>query len=106
MEKGSLLENLPDATDSERFDTLLQLDEGRVERIVSHGQRSPEHFWYDQDENEWVLVLSGRAALDFEDGGSTLELGPGEYVNIPAHTRHRVAWTAQGMPTVWLAVHY
>lgn len=76
----------------------------RVERIVSRGHTSPDDFWYDQDEHEWVLVLSGRAVLRFEDGD--VALGPGEHVDIPAHVKHRVQWTSPGEDTVWLAVFY
>ena len=106
MKIGNLLERLPEAAESEHFETLVQLDDGRVERIVSHGHKSPKGFWYDQDDNEWVLVLKGRAGLEFESDATVIELGPGDYINIPAHTRHRVAWTASAEPTVWLTVHY
>jgi cupin 2 domain-containing protein len=71
---------------------------------VSHGHASPEGFWYDQSQSEWVIVLSGAARLQFED--ETLDLGPGDYVNIPAHHRHRVAWTTPTEPTVWLVAFY
>jgi cupin 2 domain-containing protein len=77
----------------------------RIERIVSRGHASSEGFWYDQEEHEWVVVLSGRARLRFQDGGD-VELGPGDYVDIAAHTRHRVEWTAPEVDTVWLAVFY
>ena len=76
----------------------------RIERIVSLGHASPEGFWYDQEEGEWVLLLKGAARLRFE-GGEPIELQPGSFVNIPAHRRHRVEWTDPGGPTVWLAVH-
>ncbi len=49
-------------------------------------------------------MLKGAARLEFEDG--TLEMRPGDYVNIPAHKKHRVAWTTPDEPTIWLAVHY
>jgi len=74
----------------------------RIERIVSTGHTSPEGFWYDQAEHEWVTVLSGRAKLRYEDG-LEVELGPGDAASIPAHTRHRVEWTSPNAPTVWLA---
>ncbi|HTQ33311.1 MAG TPA: cupin domain-containing protein, partial [Stellaceae bacterium] len=77
----------------------------RIERIVSHGQASPKGFWYDQDEAECVLVLAGAARLEFADG-ETAALGPGDWIDIAAHRRHRVAWTAPGTPTVWLVVFY
>ena len=110
MEKGNLFADLPDVADAEHFDTLVELERGRVERIVSLGHSSPPGFWYDQDDSEWVLVLRGRAALEFEGEGDEdldlIELGPGDYVNIPPHRRHRVAWTATEQPTVWLTVRY
>ena len=76
----------------------------RIERIVSHGHASPDDFWYDQDQHEWVVVLKGAATLRFED--ETVEMKPGDFLNIPAHRRHRVEWTTPDEPTVWLAVFY
>jgi cupin 2 domain-containing protein len=100
----NLLSNLPTSL-PEELTTVLQQGHGiRIERIVSHGHSSPEGFWYDQPEDEWVVVLKGAAQLEFED--STREMGPGDFVNIPAHKKHRVAWTSPDEPTVWLAVHY
>ena len=88
----------------EAVETLLKADGVRVERIVSRGQASPEGFWYDQDEAEWVLVVSGRARLTIEGEAHDRVLGPGDSVFLPAHCRHRVAWTDPDVPTVWLAV--
>ena len=78
----------------------------RIERIVSTGQASPPGFWYDQDWGEWVVLLSGAARLRFADEDEPRHLGPGDWVDIPAHCRHRVEWTDPDQPTVWLAVHY
>lgn len=89
----------------EELRTLLRRDGVRIERIVSYGHASPEGFWYDQAEHEWVVVLEGAARLRFEDESSAIELGPGDYVDIPAHRKHRVEWTAPDEPTIWLAVH-
>jgi cupin 2 domain-containing protein len=77
----------------------------RIERIVSTGQASPPGFWYDQPWDEWAIVLKGAARLKFEGEGAAVALAEGDYVFIPAHARHRVEWTAQDRPTVWLAVH-
>ena len=77
----------------------------RIERIVSTGHSSPEGFWYDQDEQEWVVVLQGKATLNFQDGDS-VEMNPGDHVLIPAHMRHHVESTSPDGPTVWLAVFY
>jgi cupin 2 domain-containing protein len=95
-----LATNLPD----ELFTTLLEADNFRIERIVSHGHASPEGFWYDQQQNEWVVVLQGAARLSID--GESKELKPGDYINIPAHQRHRVEWTTPDEPTTWLAVFY
>ncbi|MEI8071355.1 MAG: cupin domain-containing protein [Planctomycetota bacterium] len=88
----------------ELFATLLEDSDVRIERIVSHGHSSPPGFWYDQDQAEWVLVLRGAARLEFDD--RVLDMRPGDFVNIPAHQKHRVAWTTPDEPTIWLAVHY
>jgi len=77
-----------------------------VERIVSHGHCSPDGFWYDQDENEWVILLKGSAGLRFEDQDSVLVLNPGDYLHINGHQRHRVEWTDPKQETIWLAVYY
>jgi cupin 2 domain-containing protein len=95
---------IPERFPQELFTTLLTEDNLRIERIVSHGQASPVGFWYDQPQHEWVLVISGAALLQIDD--QTIELSPGDHVNIPAHTRHRVEWTTPDEPTFWLAVHY
>ena len=102
----NLLEHVPSAVDQEQFDTLVKSAHIRLERIVSNGQCSPEGFWYDQEQNEWVLVLQGSAALEFEGESKVLEMHPGDSINIPAHRKHRVVWTSDDGPTVWLAVHY
>ncbi|MEZ6073266.1 MAG: cupin domain-containing protein [Pirellulales bacterium] len=102
----NLLANLANNLDEEVFETLLEGGRFRVERIVSHGQASPADFWYDQDNAEWVVLLSGAARLVFADEPQPLELRPGDAVNIAAHRRHRVEWTAPDEPTVWLAIHY
>ncbi|MFK0310176.1 cupin domain-containing protein [Pseudomonas sp. NPDC090233] len=108
MTPVNLLETLPscDPAAAERIDELLQRPGMRIERIVSCGQASPAGFWYDQAEGEWVILLSGRAALRLEHEGYTRLLAPGDCLDIPAHCRHRVEWTVQGEPTVWLAVFY
>jgi cupin 2 domain-containing protein len=101
----NLLRELPDARAGEIVERLAGGGAVRIERIVSHGQPSPEGFWYDQDEAEFVVVLAGAARLVFADG-ETAALGPGDWLDIAAHRRHRIAWTDPATPTVWLAVFY
>ena len=102
----NLLANLPQQLPDELVETLLTAQHIRIERIVSHGHASPEGFWYDQDHDEWVMVVTGAAALRFADDQRLVRLRAGDYLNIPAHVKHRVEWTTPEEPTIWLAVHY
>ncbi len=90
---------------SETFHTLLERDGVRIERIVSTGQITPADQCYDQAWDEWVLLLSGEAVLEWPDSSERTHLRPGQSVFIPAHCRHRVAWTPPDVQTMWLAVH-
>lgn len=101
---SNLFADLPQHLPDELFTTLLEAASVRIERIVSHGHASPDNFWYDQDQHEWVVVMKGTTRLRFED--TAVEMKSGDFINIPAHKRHRVEWTTPDEPTIWLAVHY
>lgn len=105
LKTGNLLRDVPQENPEELFGEIAHGPGIRIERIVSTGHTTPEGEWYDQETDEWVMVVQGKARLSFDDGGD-LDMGPGDHVLIPAHCRHRVAWTSPGEPTVWLAVHY
>ena len=90
----------------EVLETVLQTGQFKIERIISHGHATTEGEWYDQDRNEWVLVLKGNAGLLFEGDDKTVILKTGDYINIPAHQKHRVEWTDPEKETVWLTIHY
>ena len=111
----AIMSNLFDLSDidlskgEESFTDLLKSENVRVERIVSTGQTSREDFWYDQDENEWVVVLQGSAVLSVQGKDGTItktELQKGDYINLPAHTKHRVDYTDTKTETIWLAIFY
>lgn len=106
MKAGNIFSEIPDSPIDEIFEILLRNDHFRLERIISSGQATPPGEWYDQDMNEWVILLSGSAGLLFEGEKEVSIMHPGEYVHIPAHKRHRVEWTDMGQKTVWLALHY
>jgi cupin 2 domain-containing protein len=104
---GNLLAGLPiTAPATELFETLAGVTAGvEIQRIVSFGHASEADFWYDQAQAEWVMLMQGEAILQFE-GRPDLHLHAGDYCTIPAHQRHRVAWTTPAQPTVWLAVFF
>ncbi len=103
---NNLFSEIPTKLPEEFVETLLEAEGVRIERIVSQGHASPPGFWYDQDQNEWVLVLRGTAKLLFQGADTSFEMRPGDFIKIPAHKKHRVEWTTPDESTVWLAVHY
>lgn len=97
---------LPDPLpDREVFEPLARGRHALVERIVSTGQATPPGEWYDQERDEWVVLLRGTAALRFEGAPDLVELRPGEALLIPARCRHRVERTSADPPCLWIAVH-
>ncbi len=89
--------------DEELFETLASGDVV-IERIVSRGQITPETEWYNQEKDEWVILLSGEARILFENSGE-ISLKPGDYLLIPAHQRHKVTYTSKSPECIWLALH-
>ncbi len=104
MKSRNLFTGIPEQMPEELFDTLLQREGVKLERIVSHGHTTPPGEWYDQPQDEWVVLLSGSATLKF-DNGETRHLTPGDHLLIPAHCKHRVEATDQQDKSVWLALH-
>lgn len=99
--------DIPDDLPDELIQTLASKGDVRIERIVSRGHASEPDFWYDQPGDEFVVLLSGQATLEFAPPSSTrIELKPGDYRLIPARMRHRVVETALDRDTVWLAIHF
>jgi len=105
MKLKNIFADIPEIQSTEAFETLIQNNNMRIERIVSSGQTSPESGWYDQPENEWVMVLQGFAEISFDDG-SSVAMETGDFLNIAAGTKHKVTKTSRQPNTVWLAVHY
>jgi cupin 2 domain-containing protein len=106
MTPKSFFDNLPKDSPEEIVEDILSGNHFRMERIISNGQASPDGFWYDQDQSEWVLVVKGLAGIMFEGTNEIIVMNAGDCIHIPAHCRHRVAWTDTGQTTIWLAVHY
>ncbi len=103
---SNLFAGIPECLPEELFECLAESDSVRIERIISHGHVTADGDWYDQEWDEWVLLLSGSAALQFEGEEGQRILEQGDFILIPAHCRHRVAWTDRHVKSVWLAVHF
>lgn len=106
MKTGSLMADIPAALPAEMTDILASGKGVRIERIVSRGHHGAADSWYDQDQDEWVLLVKGAAILQFASDDAMLHLSPGMHVHIAAHEKHRVHWTSEDEETIWLAVFY
>jgi cupin 2 domain-containing protein len=104
--KKDLFSDISDDLKDELIETILQTSNFRIERIVSHGHCSMDGSWYDQCDNEWVIILKGSAVLRFENQSQLIRMNPGDYLHIEKHIKHRVEWTNPEQETIWLAVHY
>jgi len=105
MNKSNIFSLIPKQLDKELFEEMVSKDGLKIERIVSYGHITTEFEWYEQQNDEWVILLKGEAVLSFLDEDD-LTLHVGDYINIPALKKHRVSWTKSDEETIWLAVHY
>lgn len=101
----NIYQKIPEQLPEELCETLVKHKSVHIERIISCGHITPEGQWYDQEKNEWVLILKGAARIKFVDD-TIVDLSEGSYVNIPAHKKHRVEWVEENIKTVWLAIYY
>ncbi len=106
MRPANLFSSIPDQLPDELVDLLEDKGQVRIERIVSRGHASAPGFWYDQQQDEFVLLLQGEAELELLDPEEHLRLQAGDYLLIPARRKHRVAWTSSEVDCIWLAVFY
>jgi cupin 2 domain-containing protein len=106
MKLNNIFSGIPSFLQAEISETLLKTEAFKLERIVSSGQVTPEGEWYDQDTDEWVILLSGSAGLLFEDEDEVFIMNAGDYIHIEPHQRHRVEWTDPEEKTIWLALHF
>ena len=109
LARGNLWRDLPAPGGAEDIRILVGRPGMRIERIVSQAHANPPGFWYDQDEDEFVLLVSGAATLSIRNAAEetrTVHLGPGDWLHLPAHCAHRVEATAPDQPTLWLAAFF
>ena len=83
----------------EDFTTLLEHKNIKINRIVSSNTIDP--VTYVQEEDEWLVVIEGKATLLVKNEKKILSKG--DTLLIPAKTPHQVLETKDG--TVWLTVH-
>ena len=107
MEIHNLLTNLPDKLPEEVFETLINSKNIKIERIISpKDHKTPNGKWFNQDLNEFVILLKGSATLLFKENSEIIKLKPGDYLNLYSHQEHRVESTDKEVETIWLAIHY
>ncbi len=99
----NLLDNIPFDSKDEIFETIISNNNVKIERIISYGQITPKDYWYDQDQDEFVLILKGSAKIKYNNG-DIHTLNTNDSLYIPAHQKHQVIYTKN--PTVWLAISY
>ncbi len=102
----NIFKDLPKQTNIEFFEDLIDEPRFKLERIISFGQATPKGEWYDQERDEWVVLLKGSATLVFEGKAEEIDLFPGDHILIPAHQKHRVNRTDPDEPSFWLALHF
>ena len=102
----NIFAQLPEKLSEELIEEITSGGSFKLERIVSKGHATPQGEWYDQDKDEWVILLKGSADLLIEGKTESVSLKPGDYIHLPAHRKHRVERTDLNSETIWLALHY
>ena len=105
MSQSNIFSDIPQNLPDELFSIILKQNNMHIERIVSKGHTTPVGEWYDQNQNEWILLIQGQARLRLFDD-QVIDLNKGDYYFIPAHLKHRVEWTTPEYETIWLAIHF
>ena len=106
MELKNIFSNIPKSLSDELFKELVSSENCKIERIISKGHKTEEGKWYNQDKNEFVIILKGNAELLFKENNKTIKMKEGDYINIPPRTKHRVTKTDPNKETIWLTIHY
>ncbi len=102
MELKNIFSNVAEAGEEEQFTVLGKSPNCRIERIVSSGYSSPEGFWYDQEYDEFILLMQGEATLEFE--AKQIDMKAGDYLIVPKNCKHRIAKSSLDPACVWLCV--
>jgi len=106
MKTKNIFSEIPENLKDEIFQSIIEKENLKIERIISNGQTTPEDFWYDQNQNEFIILLKGKAKILFEENSEEVELNPGDYILIESHKKHKVTYTSKEETTIWLAIHF
>jgi len=101
----NIFEEIPGQIPEEIFETIVQASNIKIERIISKGHTTPSKSWYNQNFDEWVLIIQGAAKINFDNHSQPISLTKGSYLWIPAKQKHQVIWTPKDVTTIWLAIH-
>jgi len=105
ISRGNIFELEEIKSDGEEsFETLLESENLLMEKIITHGKLKSPGKWYDQKKDEWVMLIQGKATLEFPED-EHIELIKGDYLMIPANVKHRVLKTSKKPDCIWLALH-
>jgi len=88
----------------EVFETILERGDFKIERIITLDPYTEPGKWYDQDLDEWVILLRGNAKIEFKEEG-IIDLNAGDYIFIQAHKTHRINQSGTDEKNIWLTVH-
>ena len=104
MNKLNLLENIPSSIPNELIETIAKSKNCKIERIISSNHATPKGKWYNQEQNELVILMKGSAEILFEENKELVKMKEGDYIIIPKHKKHRVEKTDKR--TIWLTIFY
>ena len=83
----------------ETITELLRHNNVTINRIASN--RLSDGAWYDQEEDEWLMLVKGAALLLLDN--EEIQLKAGDTLFIPAQQLHKVVSTSED--ALWLTVH-
>lgn len=103
MTPENIFSHIAETGEEEQFNLLLKSPNCRIDRIVSAGHSSPKGFWYDQENDEFILLVQGEATIEFEDRGM-VTMKAGDYLLIPQGCKHRLENSSVDPVCIWLCV--
>ena len=119
----NIYDKIPESITEEIIEIMYQNPHCKVERIISNGQITTENEWYDQDQEEWIILVQGEATILIEklqeessdkcnilncnikeESCDKVHMVKGDTLLIKSHQKHRVIYTSQNPLCIWLCV--